>query len=85
MNKIKNTLFSNKPVTIDKNSIIMAIESSCDETACAMVKGGREVISNVVASQIKIHETLLHIIIPLKNTETLHTCVFASKQAEHIR
>ena len=56
MNKIKNTLFTNKPVTIDNNSLIMAIESSCDETACAIVKGGREVISNVVASQIKIHE-----------------------------
>lgn len=56
MNKIKNTLFSNKPVTLDENSLIMAIESSCDETACAIVKGGREVISNVVASQIKIHE-----------------------------
>ena len=56
MNKIKNTLFSNKPVTIDNNSLIMAIESSCDETACAIVKGGREVIANIVASQIKIHE-----------------------------
>ena len=56
MKKIKNTLFSNKPVTIDENSIIMAIESSCDETACSIVKGGREVLSNVVASQIKIHE-----------------------------
>ena len=56
MNKIKNTLFSNKPVTIGNNSLIMAIESSCDETACAIVKGGREVIANVVASQIKIHE-----------------------------
>ena len=56
MNKLKNTLFSEKPVTIDNNSLIMAIESSCDETACAIVKGGREVISNVVASQIKIHE-----------------------------
>ena len=56
MNKIKNTLFSNKPVTIDENALIMAIESSCDETACAIVKGGREVLANVVASQIKIHE-----------------------------
>ena len=56
MNKIKNTLFSNKPVTIDDNSLIMGIESSCDETACAIVKAGREVIANVVASQIKIHE-----------------------------
>ena len=56
MNKTKNTLFSNKPVTITDDSLIMAIESSCDETACAIVKGGREVLSNVVASQIKIHE-----------------------------
>lgn len=56
MKKIKNTLFSNKPVTIDEDSLIMAIESSCDETACAIVKGGREVLANVVASQIKIHE-----------------------------
>ncbi len=56
MNKVKNTLFSNKPVTIDENSLIMGIESSCDETACAIVKGGREVLANVVASQIKIHE-----------------------------
>ena len=56
MNKLKNTLFSNKPVTLDENSIIMALESSCDETACAIVKGGREVLANVVASQIKIHE-----------------------------
>lgn len=40
----------------DKESvIILAIESSCDETACAVVKNGREVLSNVVASQIEIH------------------------------
>ena len=56
MNKIKNTLFSNKPVTINEDSLIMALESSCDETACAIVKGGRTVLANIVASQIKIHE-----------------------------
>ena len=56
MNKVKNTLFSNTPVTINEKSYIMAIESSCDETACAIVQGGRKVISNVVASQIKTHE-----------------------------
>ncbi len=38
-----------------KDNIIFAIESSCDETAAAIVKNGREVISNVVASQIKTH------------------------------
>lgn len=56
MNKTKNTLFSNTPVTFDENSYIMAIESSCDETACAIVQGGRKVVANVVASQIKTHE-----------------------------
>ncbi len=34
---------------------ILAIESSCDETAAAIVKDGREVLSHVVASQIDIH------------------------------
>ena len=40
----------------DKDSItILAIESSCDETACAIVKDGRTVLSNVIATQIEIH------------------------------
>lgn len=34
---------------------ILAIESSCDETAAAVVEGGRKVLSNVVASQVKEH------------------------------
>ena len=34
---------------------ILAVESSCDETACAVVADGRTVLSNVVASQIDIH------------------------------
>src|SRR3972149_4734581 len=34
---------------------ILAIETSCDETAAAVVADGREVLSNVVASQIDIH------------------------------
>lgn len=35
--------------------IILAIETSCDETSVAVVKNGREVLSNVVSSQIDIH------------------------------
>ena len=35
---------------------ILAIESSCDETAAAVVADGRSVLSNVVASQIAIHQ-----------------------------
>ena len=34
---------------------ILGIESSCDETAAAVVRGGREVLSNVISSQIDIH------------------------------
>lgn len=35
--------------------LILAIESSCDETAAAVVKNGREVLSNVIFSQIDLH------------------------------
>ena len=38
-----------------KDVYILGIESSCDETSCAIVKNGNEVISNIVLSQIDIH------------------------------
>lgn len=38
-----------------KDILILAIESSCDETAAAVVKNGREVLSNVISSQIALH------------------------------
>ena len=39
-----------------KDILILGIESSCDETAAAVVKNGKEVLSNVISSQIEIHE-----------------------------
>ena len=39
-----------------KDIYVLGIESSCDETSSAIVKNGREVLSNVINSQIKIHE-----------------------------
>ncbi|MBE5853524.1 MAG: tRNA (adenosine(37)-N6)-threonylcarbamoyltransferase complex transferase subunit TsaD, partial [Lachnospiraceae bacterium] len=39
----------------EKDVYILAIESSCDETAAAVVKNGREVLSNVIYSQIDLH------------------------------
>ena len=39
-----------------KETLVLGIESSCDETSVAVVKNGREVLSNVINSQIKIHE-----------------------------
>lgn len=35
--------------------LTLAIETSCDETSCAVIKDGREVLSNIISSQIEIH------------------------------
>ena len=40
---------------MSKDVYILGIESSCDETAAAVVKNGREVLSNIISSQIVIH------------------------------
>ena len=50
--------------------LILAIESSCDETAAAVVKNGRTVLSNVISSQIATHTvyglSLIHISEPTR-------------------
>ena len=39
-----------------KDVFVLGIESSCDETAASVVKNGREMLSNVIHSQIEIHK-----------------------------
>lgn len=39
-----------------KSGLTLGIETSCDETAAAVINGGREILSNVVLSQIDIHQ-----------------------------
>lgn len=41
--------------TTNEDVLILAIESSCDETAASVVKNGRQVLSNVISSQIALH------------------------------
>lgn len=57
---------------------ILAIESSCDETAAAVVKNGREVLSNVISSQIDLH-TIYGGVVPeiasRKHTENINYVV----------
>ena len=36
--------------------LVLGIETSCDETAAAVIRDGREIVSSVIASQIKTHE-----------------------------
>ncbi|RGY99820.1 tRNA (adenosine(37)-N6)-threonylcarbamoyltransferase complex transferase subunit TsaD [Clostridium sp. AM58-1XD] len=40
---------------MEKDVLILAIESSCDETAASVVKNGRQILSNVISSQIALH------------------------------
>ncbi len=42
---------------MDKDINILSIETSCDETSCAVVANGRHVLSNIISSQIDIHKT----------------------------
>ncbi len=46
-----------------KDIYILAIETSCDETSCAVVKNGKDVLSNIISSQIETH-TLYGGVIP---------------------
>ena len=43
-------------MTMEKDILTMGIESSCDETSVAIVKNGREILSNIIDTQIPIHE-----------------------------
>ena len=42
-------------LTIDTSTVVLGIETSCDETAASLVIGGNDVLSSVVASQLEIH------------------------------
>ena len=42
-------------LSLTSESLVLGIETSCDETAAAVVRGGREILSNVVASQEDLH------------------------------
>lgn len=61
--------------------IILGIESSCDETAAAIVKDGREVLSNVVSSQIKIHEKFGGVVPEVAAREHLNSINLVIKEA----
>ena len=77
MEKILKTPFLNKEVRISTDgkdrTLIFAIESSCDESACAIVENGRKVIANVVATQIPIHQKYGGVIPEVAAREHLET------------
>src|SRR5438067_11724856 len=62
-------------------TFILGIESSCDETAAAVVRSGEKVISNVVASQIATHQPYGGIVPELASREHLRAIVPVVRQA----
>jgi N6-L-threonylcarbamoyladenine synthase len=60
---------------------ILGIESSCDETAAAVVRSGEELISNVVASQIATHQPYGGVVPELASREHLRAIVPVIRQA----
>lgn len=71
---------------MNKDIYILGIESSCDDTSVAIVKNGREVLSNVISSQIDIH-TLYGGVVPeiasRNHTKNIQYCLDeALKQAK---
>jgi N6-L-threonylcarbamoyladenine synthase len=63
------------------DAYILGIESSCDETAAAVVRSGEQVISNVVASQIETHQPFGGVVPELASREHLRAIVPVVKQA----
>jgi N6-L-threonylcarbamoyladenine synthase len=55
--------------------LILGIESSCDETAAAVVRGGTEVLANVVASQVRLHAAYGGVVPELASREHLRNLV----------
>ncbi len=63
------------------DAYILGIESSCDETAAAVVRSGAEVVSNVVASQIATHRPYGGVVPELASREHLRAIVPVVRQA----
>jgi N6-L-threonylcarbamoyladenine synthase len=68
------------PDTQDE-SLILGIESSCDETAAAIVAGGRRILSSIVASQIDVHRTYGGVVPELASREHLRQIVLVVREA----
>ena len=72
---------------MEHDVIILAIESSCDETAAAVVKNGRDVLSNVISSQIDLH-TLYGGVVPeiasRKHIEKINQVVEQALNEAHV-
>jgi len=66
---------------VDHGALILGIESSCDETAAAIVRSGEELVSSVVASQIATHSPFGGVVPELASREHLRSLVPVTRAA----
>ena len=64
-----------------KDIVVLGIESSCDETSVAIVKNGREVLSNIIDTQIKIHEQFGGVVPEIASRNHIEAISRVTKQA----
>lgn len=64
-----------------KKTIVLGIETSCDETSAAVVRDGKEILSNVVASQVKIHSQYFGVVPELASRAHIENINWVLKQA----
>ena len=61
--------------------LILGIESSCDETSAAVVRDGREIVSNVVATQIDEHRLYGGVVPEIASRRHIENIVPVTQQA----
>ena len=66
---------------MSKDILCLGIESSCDETSVAVVKNGREVLSNVIATQIDIHKKYGGVVPEIASRNHVENITYVVKEA----
>jgi len=71
----------------EKDVLILGIESSCDETAASVVKNGREILSDVIASQADFHEQYGGVVPELASrmhVDAVYPCIESALKEAHV-
>ncbi|WP_308636306.1 tRNA (adenosine(37)-N6)-threonylcarbamoyltransferase complex transferase subunit TsaD [Paenibacillus silvisoli] len=63
------------------NELILAVETSCDETAVAIIRGGKEIISNIVSSQIDTHRRFGGVVPEIASRKHVESITLIMEQA----
>ncbi len=69
--------------TTKASELILAIETSCDETSAAVIKGGKQILSNIVSSQIDVHVRFGGVVPEIASRKHVETITVIIEEALH--